>query len=142
MPLGKSLTLVVLVVGLTLAGSGSSATTAIPGCKLVSYAVRVNFDDTRHNNIIDHAFDARRAGHPRTLRIARHEADANRKASLKGIPTRRGFDRDEYPPAMSDQGGEGASVRYIEFRENRSAGRLMGERLRPFCDGQRFYFER
>jgi hypothetical protein len=43
---------------------------------------------------------------------------------------------------MSDQGGEGASVRYIEFRENRSAGRLMGERLRPFCNGQRFYFER
>jgi hypothetical protein len=104
--------------------------------------VRVNFDDTRHNNIIDHAFDARRVVHPRTLRIARDEADANRKASLQGIPTQRGFDRDEYPPAMSDQGGEGASVRYIEFRENRSPGRLMGERLRPFCDGQRFYFER
>jgi Deoxyribonuclease NucA/NucB len=119
MALGKNLTPVVVVVGLTLAGSGSSATTAIPGCKLVSYTVRVNFGDTRHNNI-DHAFDARRAGHPRTLRIARQEADANRKASLRGIPTQRGFDRDEYPPAMSDQGGEGASVRYIEFRENRA----------------------
>jgi len=84
MALGKSLTLVVLVVGLMLAGSGSSATTAIPGCKLVSYTVRVNFDDTRHNNILDHAFDARRAGHPRTLRIARHEADANRKSRSRG----------------------------------------------------------
>ena len=102
----------------------------------------MNFDDTRHHNIIDHAFDARRAGHPRTLRIARQEADANRKASLKGIPTRPGFDRDEYPPAMSDQGGEGASVRYVKLSENRSAGRLMGKRLKPFCDGQRFYFER
>jgi hypothetical protein len=112
MVLSKSLAVVVLVVGLTLAGSGSSATSAIPECKLVAYTVRVNFDDTTTTSSTTPSMPGR-AGHPRTLRIARQEADANRKASLKGIPTQRGFDRDEYPPAMSDQGGE-ASVRYIE----------------------------
>jgi len=30
---------------------------------------------------------------------------------LRGIPTKKGFDRDEYPPAMSDEGGKGADVR-------------------------------
>ena len=30
---------------------------------------------------------------------------------------------------MSDQGGEGASVRYINLSENRSAGRLMRLRV-------------
>ena len=36
---------------------------------------------------------------------------------LRGIPTRRGFDRDEYPPALSDEGGRGAHVRYVKSSE-------------------------
>jgi hypothetical protein len=86
--------------------------------------------------------DARRDGHPRILRIKRGEAAANRKASLKGWPTRPGFDRDEYPPAMSDEGGKGADVRYIRSKENRSAGQLIGRQLRPYCDSQKFVYER
>jgi hypothetical protein len=51
-------------------------------------------------------FDARRKGKPRILHIRRDEADANRRASLRGIATKPGFDRDEYPPAMSDERGK------------------------------------
>jgi hypothetical protein len=102
----------------------------------------VDLNDVTHARIIDHVMDARRKGHPRTLHIARDQEKANRRASLKGIATRTGFDRDEYPPAMTDEGGKGADVRYIKSSENRSAGSVMGAQLRPYCNGQRFIIER
>jgi Deoxyribonuclease NucA/NucB len=61
---------------------------------------------------------------------------------LRGIPTKEGFDRDEYPPAIADEGGKGASVRYIKSVENRSADGLMGRQLARYCDQQSFVFER
>jgi len=79
---------------------------------------------------------------PRVLHIFREEGPANRRESLRGIPTRPGYDRDEYPPAMTDEGGRGASVRYIASSENRSAGGVMKGQLRPYCNEQRFIFER
>ena len=132
-----------LIVGcLTLAGFGSSGATASQSaCLRVSKLIVIDLDNVKHRNIIDHALDARRSGHPRILHIARHEQRANRRASLRAIPTRRGFDRDEYPPAMSDEGGKGADVRYIKSSENRSAGSLMGLQLRRYCNGQRFVVE-
>jgi hypothetical protein len=109
---------------------GSSAAARTPAaCKRIPRHVVVDLNDDKHNEVIDHAFDARRAGHPRILHIRRLEAKANRRASLRGIPTKKGFDRDEYPPAISDEGGKGASVRYIKSVENRSAGALMGRQL-------------
>jgi hypothetical protein len=51
-------------------------------------------------------------------------------------------DRDEYPPAMVDEGGMGASVRYVLSGENRIAGGVMKGQLRPYCNEQRFIFER
>ncbi len=56
-----------------------------------------------------HADDAVEAGLPRGLEIFRKGAKDNRKESLNGIPTKRGFDRDEYPPTMMKEGGSGAS---------------------------------
>lgn len=100
-------------------GFGSSATSAIPGCKLVSYAVSVNFDDTRHNDIIDHAFDARRAGHPRTLRIARHESRREPQGLPQGHPDPAGLRPRRVPTCdvrPGWRGRAGASVRCIEFR--------------------------
>ena len=78
----------------------------------------------------------------RVLHFRRYEATANRRASLRGIPTKKGFDRDEYPPAMSDEGGKGADVRYVRSAENRSAGSVMSHQLAPYCNEQRFIFER
>jgi hypothetical protein len=65
------------------------------------------------------------------VHIRRNEGRANRRASLKGIPAKPGYDRDEYPPAMSDEGGKG-----------RTAGSLMRNQLAPYCNEQRFIFER
>ncbi|MGK6341273.1 hypothetical protein ACMGDK_03485 [Chryseobacterium sp. DT-3] len=62
-------------------------------------------------------------------------ADANRAASLDGIPTKPGFDRDEWPMAMFTEGGNGASVRYINPSDNRGAGSAIGNGLRKYPDG-------
>jgi hypothetical protein len=43
---------------------------------------------------------------------------------------------------MSDEGGTGADVRYVLSAENRSAGSVMRRQLAPYCNEQRFIFER
>jgi hypothetical protein len=137
------LAVTVVVGGLALAASGAHGVTEKQSaCTITTKVVVVDLDDVKHRHIIDHALDARRNGKPRILHIRRDEADANRRASLKGIPTKPGFDRDEYPPAMSDEGGKGADVRYVRSAENRSAGSVMSRQLGSYCNTQMFIIER
>lgn len=110
-------------------------------CQMTPLAVVVNLDDQKNNDTIAHARAAVIVGKPRVLHIARTLADAHRNASLRGIPTKRGFDRDEYPPAASSEGGRGADVDYVESSDNRSAGSRMKIQLKPYCDGQAFILE-
>jgi hypothetical protein len=109
-------------LGLTVAGA-NGVTEIRAACTLTRDLVVVDLDDYKHRHIIDHALDARRAGHRRILHIRRDEATANRRASLRGIPTKPRYDRDEYPPAMSDEGGKGADVRYVESGEVKAPAR-------------------
>ena len=94
-----------------------------------------------------------RRGWPRTLVLNRPGADARRERLLADIPTRDGFDRDEYPPAVGRGKGKGkglergrhprgwkADVRYVPSSENRSHGSTLGIKLRRFCDGTRFRY--
>ncbi|SDP37443.1 NucA/NucB deoxyribonuclease domain-containing protein [Phyllobacterium sp. OV277] len=70
-----------------------------------------------------HIEEAQAAGYPNTLTIDRAGTDARRAASLSGIPTRfPPYDRDEYPPATFIENAGAASVRYVPFSDNRSAG--------------------
>jgi hypothetical protein len=139
----SALSVAVLVGGLVLTASGAHGLTQgqVP-CTLTRDLIVVDLDNVKHRHILRHTFDARRKGHPRVLHIFREEGPANRRESLRGIPTKKGYDRDEYPPAMADEGGEGASVRYVLSSENRSAGSVMMFQLRPYCDKQRFVIER
>ncbi|WP_013404519.1 NucA/NucB deoxyribonuclease domain-containing protein [Photobacterium damselae] len=66
---------------------------------------RVEVSLSRQPEAAKHIQDAQAAGHPKTLTIDRANAPANRKASLKGVPTKKGLDRDEYPLAMFKEGG-------------------------------------
>jgi hypothetical protein len=97
------------------------------------------------------AGDAGRRGWPRRLVINRRGADARRERLLRDIPTREGFDRDEYPPAVGRGRGPGlergrnprgwkADVRYVPSSENRSHGASLGNQLEPFCNGTRFRY--
>jgi Deoxyribonuclease NucA/NucB len=107
-------------------------------CRRSRRVVLVRISARHYPLTADHVGDAIAAGHPRQLHLDRPGAKANRAESLAGIPTRRGYDRDEYPPAVSREGGKGADVRYVPSADNRGAGSVMGDRLERYCDGQRF----
>ena len=98
----------------------------------------MELSSSRYPETTDHIADAIAAGQPALLHIARDEEEANRDASLAPWPPRTGFDRDEYPPAMSDEGGAGADVRYIDPSDNRGAGATMGNALEDWCNTQPF----
>ena len=60
------------------------------------------------------------------------------RAALAGIPTRLGVDRDEYPMAMTLEGGAGADVRYVNSLDNQLAGSEVGRQLRGYPNGTQF----
>lgn len=123
-------------------GSGALVVTHdAPSCRTQAHPAVVDLDNRRHIHVLDHAWDTIDKGHPQVLHLDREGADENRQQSLRGIPTKPKHDRDEYPPAVSREGGRGAHVRYVGSRENRSAGSVMGRQLRRFCNGQAFQYE-
>jgi hypothetical protein len=112
---------------------------------------RLVFSADKYPNIRRHFRGALRRGWPRTLVLNRPGADARRDRLLEGIPTRAGFDRDEYPPAVGRGRGKGlrrgthprgwkADVRYVRSSENRSHGASLGAKLSDFCNGTRFRY--
>lgn len=136
-----------MLAGCSTAGSPATPTTATATatpktCKRTSRVVIINLDNRRHARVLDHAWDAIDEGQPLVLTLERTGADQRREVSTDDLPTRKGFDRDEYPVATSAEGGESASVRYVESSENRSAGSIMGAKLRPYCDGAKFRYEK
>ena len=120
-------------------------------CRHPSAVQNITFSKTKYPHIRRHFLAALRRGWPRTLVLNRPGADARRERLLGGFPTRDGFDRDEYPPAVGRSKGKGlergrhprgwkADVRYVPSSENRSHGSVLGIKLRRFCDGTRFRY--
>lgn len=121
-------------------------------CSKPKKTQKLYFSKDKYPNIYKHYRSAVKRGWGRLLVVNRGEADARRDRLLSGYPTREGYDRDEYPPAVgrgstfpwlmrgSDPTGWKASVRYVPSSENRSHGSVMGALLRDFCDGTRFRY--
>ena len=112
---------------------------------------RLVFSKSEYPNIRRHFRGALRRGWPRRLIVNRPRADARRDRLLEDIPTRDGYDRDEYPPAVGRGKGKGlergrnprgwkADVRYVPSSENRSHGASLGSKLADFCNGTRFRY--
>jgi Deoxyribonuclease NucA/NucB len=99
----------------------------------------ISFSRTKYPNIRRHFRRAVRDGWPRVLELRRGGADERRDDLLDAYPTRDGFDRDEYPPAVG-RGEADAHVAYVPSSENRSHGATLGIKLRRFCDGTRFRY--
>jgi hypothetical protein len=116
--------------------ASSSVRSPPPSRKPVPHPV-VTVSRSRHPESAQHIKDAQAAGHPKTVTVNRGGAKANRAASLKGIKPQSGKDRDEYPPAMFQEGGQGASVRHIEPSDNRGAGSCIGAQCRHLKDGDK-----
>lgn len=87
-----------------------------------------------------HIYSAIENGHSNVCTIDRDGAKDRRKQSLKGIETREGYDRDEWPMAMCAEGGTGASVAYVNSSDNRGAGSWVGNQLSAYADGEKVLF--
>ena len=87
--------------------------------------------------------------------INRTGTEKRRNRLLAVLPTKPGYDRDEYPAAVgrgkpngssgglvrgSDPIGWLADVEYVPSRENRSHGSSLGAKLRKLCNGTRFRY--
>lgn len=97
-------------------------------------------DSRAYPQTAEHIRIAQRLGMPRVLTVDRAGADARRRASLKHTPARPEYDRDEYPMAMTAEGGAGADVFYITGGDNRGAGSFIRHQLRSVPDGARVRF--
>ena len=75
-------------------------------------------------------------GSEQDFTLDRTGASKRRRQSLKGIPTKSGYDRDEFPMAMFSEGGTGASVKYIDPSDNRGAGSMIGHSVSNEKDGE------
>jgi hypothetical protein len=80
-------------------------------------------------------------GKPVILTVARAGKTKRSNEALAGWPTKAGYERDEYPPAIALEGGKGADIRYIDPSDNAGAGASMGNQLRPQPDGTKFCIE-
>jgi hypothetical protein len=107
-------------------------------CQSQHNSVHVALSSSKYPETTDHISDAIAAGEASLLHIDRDHEDQHRDESLANYPPRSGYDRDEYPPAMSREGGTGADVRYIDPSDNRGAGATMGNALEGWCEDQPF----
>jgi Deoxyribonuclease NucA/NucB len=124
--------------GLLPAVAGHDAAAVAASCQRQHNSVHVQLSASRYPETTDHIADAIAAGQPSLLHIARDEEEANREAALANYPPRSGLDRDEWPMAVSREGGAGADVRYIDPSDNRGAGATVGNALEDWCNGQPF----
>ncbi|WP_025717355.1 NucA/NucB deoxyribonuclease domain-containing protein [Paenibacillus sp. 1-18] len=100
----------------------------------------LEFPSSRYPETGAHIRDAIAAGRSAICTIDRDGAEENRKESLKGYPTKKGYDRDEWPMAMCSEGGEGADIRYISPKDNRGAGSWVSHQLDKYKDGTKVEF--
>jgi hypothetical protein len=137
--------------GGTREGTGGAGGGQKPTCTKPSGVQNISFSKTKYPNIRRHFVRALQKGWPGLLVLNRRGADARRERLLAGVPTKRGYDRDEYPPAVGRGLGAGlmrginpvgwmADVEYVPSSENRSHGSSLGLKLRRFCDGTRFRY--
>ncbi|MEK8129821.1 NucA/NucB deoxyribonuclease domain-containing protein [Paenibacillus filicis] len=102
--------------------------------------VKLDFPSERYPETGKHIKDAIAAGKSDICTIDRNGAEKNRQESLKGVPVKKGYDRDEWPMAMCREGGRGADIQYISPSDNRGAGSWVSNKLEPYQDGTRVQF--
>lgn len=90
---------------------------------------------SRYPESASHISDAQAAGHPSVLTIDRAGATSNRTAAQAGRTRISGQQLDEYPPAMTREGGGGASTRNISPRDNMGSGASIGNQCRGLACG-------
>lgn len=109
--------------------------------KTNTYDQVLEFPKERYPETGKHITNAIKEGHSEICTIDRGGAADRRKLSLAPYPTKKGYDRDEWPMAMCKEGGKGAHIEYISPADNRGAGSWVGNKLDKSPDGTRVKFE-
>lgn len=125
------------IMVLLLTACGGYETTTLPSTE---YDFELVFPSDQYPETALHIHGAIAQGYASICTINRDGAEANRKQSLAGIDTRNGYDRDEWPMAMCEEGGNGASVAYIDSSDNRGAGSWVGHQLSSYPNGAKVLF--
>lgn len=126
-----------VAVALLAVALGPIATTvSVPGqtaaeCIRPASVQRIVFSAARYPSVRRHFRRAvLRRGWPRELVVNRAGADERRERLLHDIPTREGFDRDEYPPAVGRGRGRGLERgRHPRMESRRTLRPPIGEPL-------------
>ncbi|MBD3860029.1 sporulation protein [Bacillus sp. 28A-2] len=105
-----------------------------------AYDKTIHFPSDRYPETAKHIEEAIDEGQSSICTIDRKNSDEQRERSLRGVPTKRGYDRDEWPMAMCKEGGTGASVKYVRPSDNRGAGSWVSHQLSDNPDGTRIQF--
>lgn len=96
---------------------------------------------SRHPEAARHIDQAQRQGQPSVLHLDRAHAHERRRQSTGSVNPHRKpsplHERDEYPPAVTREGGANANVRYIPRSDNRGAGGSLGAQTRSLPDGSK-----
>jgi RHS repeat-associated protein len=116
--------------------SSVSLTPARPGQRTPQPKKTIDIPKSKYPASYGHWVRAQAKGKPALVQAGRSKTVQRRAASLAGIPRVRGMDRDEYPPAVFEEGGDGASVEYLPPSDNRGAGAVLGNALRDVQDGE------
>ncbi|PNQ79717.1 NucA/NucB deoxyribonuclease domain-containing protein [Paenibacillus sp. F4] len=130
--------LIVFLLASIFSVQGVYAEPAVISQQAAGYTLE--FPSSRYPETGAHIRDAIEAGHSAVCTIDRDEAEENRKESLKGYPTKKGYDRDEWPMAICAEGGAGADIRYITPSDNRGAGSWVSHQLDKYADGIKVRF--
>ncbi|MGH1295097.1 DNA-entry nuclease [Bacillus pretiosus] len=109
--------------------------------KTNAYDQVLEFPKERYPQTGKHITDAIKEGHSEVCTIDRGGAADRRKLSLAPYPSKKGYDRDEWPMAMCKEGGKGAHIEYISPADNRGAGSWVGNKLDKYPDGTRVKFD-
>jgi hypothetical protein len=96
---------------------------------------KITIDGSKHPESARHAQDAIDNGVNPDGVVDRTGAKPRREGRLEDEPRVPGMDRDEFPPAVLDNGNGGNSVRPIAPGDNRGAGASIGNQLRGVPDG-------
>lgn len=95
----------------------------------------IEFPSNRYPKTAAHIKRAVEEGKSNICTINRDGAEDNRKESLKGVPTKTGYDRDEFPMAFCEEGGRGADIEYVSPSDNRGAGSWISHQVDDFSNG-------
>ncbi|MHA7098926.1 DNA-entry nuclease [Priestia aryabhattai] len=106
-----------------------------PQASSTSYDKVIYFPADRYPKTAAHIEHAINKGRSSICTINRDGAEENRRKSLKGVPTKKDYDRDEFPMAFCEEGGTGADIQYVKSDDNRDAVSWISHQVGEFPDG-------